>query len=109
MNNVQHSIVLEPLAMEEVRTVVDHMIKTKKQSNNKRFILSTDTSENDNSIIHTVIEASVVNLQKDSSDPVRIYETTYIVDKTTGDIVQNEKCIQELTPECDNSSVYVYC
>ena len=107
MNNTQHSIVLEPLAMEEIKTVVDHMIKSKKQSNNKRFMLSSDISENENSVIHTVIEASIENLHTDSSDPVRIFETTYIVDKATGDIVQNEKCIQELAPECDNNTRYV--
>ncbi|MGD8570393.1 MAG: hypothetical protein PVJ39_20055 [Gammaproteobacteria bacterium] len=108
MNQMQHSIVLEPLAMEEIKAAVDHMIKIKQQSNKKRYQLSSDTSETNNTIIHTLIKASVENLQTESTDPVRIFETIYTIDKTTGDISHREECIQEWVPENDGSSMDVF-
>lgn len=108
MNHAQHSVVLEPLAMEEIKAAVDHMIKVKQQADKKRHLLTSDTSESDNSIIHTVIEASVENLQADCTDPVRIIETTYTIDKTTGDIEQHEACIQEWLPEHDGDSMDMF-
>ncbi|MGD8572643.1 MAG: hypothetical protein PVF34_11350 [Gammaproteobacteria bacterium] len=108
MSNTPHSIVVEPLAMEEIRTVVDHMINAKKLAHRNRYILSSDTRETDDSVIHTVVEASVTTLDCDSTDPVHIYETTYIVNKSSGEILQNEKCIEELMPECSNSELYIY-
>ena len=105
----QGKIAIQMLSAERVKMLMEYFWTFSFSNNTGNAVLKSNTIETDISYIHTMEEAKLTIRSADQCDTVEIFETTYTVQKDTGDIWREQEMIREISSKrygdkCVNNS-----
>ena len=96
----QGKIAIQMLSAERVKMLMEYFWTFSFSNNTGNAVLKSNTIETDISYIHTMEEAKLTIRSADQCDTVEIFETTYTVQKDTGDIWREQEMTREVSSTC---------
>lgn len=112
-NSYQGNITATNLNSNQVKMIIEYFWMFSFSNNTGNAVIESTLIETDTSYINTMVEAKLITRSADQCDTVEVYETSYEVQKDTGDIWKNKEMIREISSKrqgdlvvaCDNSSL----
>lgn len=111
-NGYQGKITLPILSADRVKMIMEYFWTFSFSNNTGNAVLESTTIEYDTNYIHTMVEAKL-NIQPSGvCDTIEMFETTYIVQKGTGDVFRYQEMTGEISSKrygnelvmCDSST-----
>lgn len=106
----QGRITLQTLPADRVKMIMEYFWTFSFSNNTGNAVLKSYTTETDTDYIHKMEEAKLITGPLGQCDTVEIFETTYLVEKETGDIWKYQEMTREISSKynegefevCDN-------
>lgn len=96
-DNYQGQINTQTLSAERVKMLIEYFWTYSFSNNRGNAVLTSNTIETDVSYIHVMEEAKLTTGLVDQCDTVEIFESTYTVQKDTGDIWREQVTTREIS------------
>lgn len=92
------------LSAESVKMILEYLWTFSFSNNTGNAVLSSNTVETETSYIHTMQEAKLTTRSAEQCDTVAVFETTYTVQKASGDIWKEQQAVREISSKRSGSS-----
>lgn len=98
-------ITLPTLTADRVKMLMEYFWMFSFSNNTGNAVLASTTTETDTDYVHTMIEAKLTMRAAGQCDTVEVFETTYTVQKDTGDIWNSKQMVREISSKRDGSEI----